>query len=65
MSFALPKELNFHDTIPVDRGSHHESQVITPMTGNVSYLGANQDTIIFKIYLEEVMILFLIQKVVI
>jgi hypothetical protein len=42
-------KLNFHETIPVDRGSHQETQVITPMTGNVSYLGANQDTIIFNI----------------
>ena len=49
MSFALPKELNFHETIPVDRDSHQETQVITPITGNVSYLGANQDTIIFNI----------------
>ena len=49
MSSALPKELNFHDTISVDRGSHQETQVITPMAGNVSYLGANQDTIIFNV----------------
>ena len=65
MSFALPKELNFHDNIPADRGSHQESQVLTPMMGNMSYLGVYLEILLFLLYQVVVMILFLIQKVVI
>lgn len=49
MNFSLPKELDYTRTIGSDRGSHQETQVITPLTGNTTYSGANQDTIIFQI----------------
>ena len=47
--FVIPKELNYHETIPLDYGSTQNTVVVTPLTGNVSYSGINQDTIIFQI----------------